>query len=156
MVNVNLKLRLQPHPCKKKKIKPKSYTNTLQLHRGYNSLNTINESGSWTMCTQATKPYINRDPNKKNLHLREVLKKCRSLQSLHSHQWVFPLDCLPSIVDLKITFYFCFKPCLVHNHAVGSFQYHTKMLENKLFFSAQRCWTRVLTTAHKNKIGYHT
>lgn len=46
MVNVNLKLRLQPHPCKKKKIKPKSYTNTLQLHRGYNSLNTINESGS--------------------------------------------------------------------------------------------------------------
>ena len=106
------------------------------------------------MSTQATNRYINKDghtnPNKKDLHLREVLKKSHFLQSLHSHQRVFPLDCLPSIVDLKITFYFCFKPCLLHNHTVGSFQYHSKMLENKLFFpfkdAEQESWPLHMTT----------
>lgn len=65
MVNLNLKLRLQPHPCKKNKAK-KVNTNTLEIHRGYNSLYTINESGSWTMCTQATNQYINNDGHTKS------------------------------------------------------------------------------------------
>lgn len=152
MVNFNLKLRLQPHPCKKiNKAK-----RVIQAHCKFtedNSLNTItrvdHEQCALKRPTDISTKMVPLNPHKKDLRLREVLKKCRSLQSLHFHQRVFPPDCRPSTVDLKKTFYFCFKPCLEHNHAVGSFQYHTKMLENKLFFPFKDAEQRVLTITLK-------
>ena len=66
MVNLNLKFRGYNHILVKKNKAKKVNTNTLQINRGYNSLNTINESGSRTMCTQATNRYINNDGHTKS------------------------------------------------------------------------------------------